>query len=152
MDMIRKFLTSISPIVALCGAALLFSSCASRTETHDHHHAGAASNIKVPDRAAEIFAETDKHLQAFAAAIKSKDQRAVHQHDVAVRELIGRIPQRATSDIKAHVDEHVREISEAAKSAHAAAHDEEWAKADSEVKRAQESLKHLQSHFKERPY
>ena len=64
---------------------------------------------------------------------------------------MGKLSDRAAPDIKAHVDEHVREISEAAKSAHAAAHDEDWAKAESEVKLAQESLKHLRANFKEKP-
>jgi hypothetical protein len=144
--MITNPFLRISPFLMM---ALLVAGCSSQTNTHDDHHSTTESNIKVPDRAADIFAETEKHLQALSAAIQGKDPGAVHKHDVAVRELIGQIPQRATPDIKPQVDEHVREISEAAKSAHAAAHDEEWAKAESDVKRAQESLKHLQSHFKE---
>jgi DNA-binding transcriptional regulator GbsR (MarR family) len=145
-----KFWKAAGAAVAVCTAALVFGGCASDSDKHDNHHASGASNIEVPDSAADIFVETDKHLQALSAAIKGKDQRAVHEHDVAVRQLMGKLPERAAPDIKAHVDEHVKEISEAAKFAHAAAHDEDWAKAESEVKRAQESLKHLQAHFKEK--
>jgi DNA-binding transcriptional regulator GbsR (MarR family) len=132
---------------ALSAVALPLGSCAS--SDHKHQHLQEQIAIKIPDRAADIFAETDKHLQALATSIKAKDQRAVHQHAEAVRELIGGIPQRATPDIKPHVDRHVHEIADAAKSAHVAAHDEDWAKAGSDVQRAQESLKYLQSNFKE---
>ena len=145
-----KFGNAALRVVAVYAAASLLGGCASHEDTHDSHHASGTSTITVPSRTADIFVETDKHLQGLAAAIKSKDPRAVHEHDVAVRQLIGKLPERAAPDIKAHVDEHVREISDAAKAAHAAAHDEDWAKADSEVKRAQESLKHLQANFKEK--
>ena len=123
---------------------------AAKPADHQHHVEGRDHGaIKIPDKAAEIFAETEKHLNELAAAVKAKDARAAHEHDAAVRELMGRIPQRA--EIKTEVDEHVREISGAVKSAHAAAHDEDWSKADADVKRAQESLKHFRSHFKEIP-
>lgn len=98
----NKLLTRVTPVVAM---VLLFAGCASRTETHDDHHGNTQLNIKAPEGAANIFAETEKHLQALAAAVKSKDARAVHEHDTAVRQLIGRIPQRATPDIKVHVDD-----------------------------------------------
>ena len=109
----------------------------------------ASTNAQTPG---DVLMSVEKHLQELAAAIESKDARAVHEHDTAVRQLIGKIPERAAPDIKAHVDEHVREISDAAKAAHAAAHDENWAKAESDVKRAQESLKHLRANFKEVPH
>jgi hypothetical protein len=136
---------------ALVAAALVFSGCASGTDTHNGHHASTGAKINVPNRSADIFAETDKHLQALAVAVKGKDARAVHEHDVAVRQLMAKLPELAAPDIKSHVDQHVREISEAAKSAHEAAHDDNWTKAESDVKTAQESLNHFRNHFKEKP-
>lgn len=144
--MSRKLLRPLIPIIA---AAMVFAGCTSHNDGHKSHEAAGESKIKVPDRAADIFAESEKHLLSLGEAIKAKDARAVHEHDVAVRDLIGAIPQRAAPDIKDRVNEHVREISDAAKSAHAAAHDDDWAKAETDVKRAQDSLKHLRSNFKE---
>ena len=134
--------------------ALFFDACASRHDQRHHHqqHTAEPLDIKIPDRAAGIFAETQKHLEALSASIKSKDQRAVHHHDVAIREVIGRVPQRATSDTKLDVDRLVSEIAESSKSAHRAAHDEDWTKAEANVKRAQDSLAELQGRFKEIPH
>ena len=78
-----KFWKAAGPVVAVSVAALVFASCASHSDTHNGHHSSGESSIKLPDRAAEIFVETDKHLQSLATAIKSKDPRAVHEHDAA---------------------------------------------------------------------
>ena len=140
--------------VLLGAAALSLFGCASgESPNYQGRHRPAPTNqasaSTKPQLSGDVLASVDKHLQELAAAVKSKDARAVHEHDTAVRQLVGQIPQRTAPDIKDHVDQHVREISDAAKAAHAAAHDENWAKAEADVKRAQESLKHLRANFKE---
>lgn len=137
-------------VLLIAVVAFMFSPYSAISADDKHHkHEKDQSKIKIPDKAAAIFTETHKHLGELAGAIKAQDPRGVHKHAEAVRELIGRIPQRATPDTKKDVNPLVRDISDAAKLAHKAGHDEDWPKAQSHLKHAQLSLTNLQSRFKE---
>ena len=138
----------------LATTALLFQGCSSSRNDRQHHHAPqtAQPEVTVPDRAADIFRETEKHFQQLAAAVQSKDPRQAHQHDSAIRTLIGRIPQRATPDTKADVGALVKDISDAARAAHRSAHDDAWTEAAAHVKHGQASLAKLKASFKEIPH
>jgi hypothetical protein len=120
---------------------------------NDHHHAPptARAEVTIPDKAADIFRETENHFQQLATAVQSKDARQAHQHDNAIRTLIGHIPQRTTPDTKADVGALVRDISDAARAAHRSAHNDQWTEAAAHVKHGQASLAKLRANFKEIP-
>ena len=153
-----------------CAAALLFVSAVAvfsgcSTSEHSHHHGdthaaqsesahGAATHqadVTVPDKTADVFSEIEKHFKELGTAIQSKDARMAHQHDSAIRTLAASLPQRATSDTKADAETLVRDIADAAKSAHHSAHEDQWDEAANHVKHGQASLAKLKASFKESP-
>lgn len=89
------------------------------------------------------------HFQQLAAAIQDKDARQAHQHDNAIRTLIGSISARASGDAKRDTDALVRDISDAVRAAHRLAHDDNWAEAAKHVKHGQGVLVKLKASFKE---
>jgi hypothetical protein len=140
----------------ISAGALIFSGCASQHGSREHQHAHSehsttqhSATVEIPDHPREIFAETQKHLSGLAAAIAAKDPRGVHQHAEAARTTIAKIGERSTTDTKVEVDRLAKEVTAAAGSAHRAAHDDDWSKAKSDVKSAQDSLRDLQARFKE---
>lgn len=151
-----RLLLKCAATLLLVTTAMIFNGC-STTERpkppNDTHHAPQTDRpeVTVPDKAADIFRETEKHFQQLAAAVQSKDARQAHQHDNAIRTLIGGIPQRATSDTKADVGALARDIADAARAAHRSAHDDQWAEAAAHVKHGQASLAKLKASFNEIP-
>lgn len=145
--------TKFAAILSLLASAAMFNGCSTTERPQQSHvHQAPPTNqreVTVPDRAVDIFRETEKHFQELAVAIQKKDARQAHQHDDAIRALVGRISQRATSDTKVDVEAHARDISNAARAAHRSAHDDEWNEAAAHVKHGQTSLAKLKASFKE---
>lgn len=115
------------------------------------HHKMNQSHVSVPAKAEDILNETEKHLHQLTASVQSQNAKQVHQHDVAIRKLIARIPEHAAADTKKNVNALVKAISDASKTAHKLAHDDAWTEAAAQVKQAQAALAKLKASFKEIP-
>ncbi len=137
--------------VALIAIFIGCSTTERHQQSHDHHHAPATNQpeAKVPEKAADIFRETEMHLQLLAQAVEKKDARAAHQHDSAIRALMGRVAQRATPASKVDSEGLAGEISNAARAAHRSAHDDQGNEAAAHVNRGQASLAKLRARYKE---
>ena len=72
-----------------------------------------------------------------------------HQHDSAIRTLAASLPQRAALDTRSDAEALVRDITDAAKSAHHSAHEDQWDEAANHVKHGQAALAKLKASFKE---
>ena len=154
-----KALLKRSVALSVVASVAVFSGCSTTEhpqQSHGHQHApptdrgdGSASNKSVSDKAADIFREIETHFQQLAAAIQQKNAREAHQHDDAIRALIGRIPGRATAETKAKVAELAANVSNAARGAHRSAHEDQWVEASGHVKQGQAYLAVLRATFKE---
>ena len=149
----RSVALLVVPLIAACSGC---STTERPQQSHDHHHApptdqgkASASNKTVPDKSADIFREIETHFQQLAAAIQQKNARQAHQHDDAIRALVGRIPERATAETKAKVAELAGSVSNAARGAHRSAHEDQWIEASGHVKQGQAYLAVLRATFKE---
>lgn len=153
MKAVSKLIDTLVAVVLIA----TFVGC-STTERHEQSHGGhhapptdqPAANV--PEKAADVFREAEKHLQQLAEAVQKKDARAAHQHDSAIRALMGRIAQRATPASKVDSEELAGEISNAARAAHRSAHDDQWNEAAAHVKHGQASLAKLKAKYKETPH
>ena len=145
----------IDTLVAVVIATFIGCSTTERHEqSHGGHHAAPTDQpaANVPEKAADVIREAEKHLQQLAEAVEKKDARAAHQHDSAIRALMGRIAQRATLASKVDAEALAGEVSNAARAAHRSAHDDQWNEAAGHVKHGQASLAKLKARYKETPH
>ena len=104
---------------------------------------GIAQSPSVPPDPKAILAQMETHLQQMAAALQQKDAREAHQHDSALRRLVAQFTQAPGVSSQPNADVLAREISDAARAAHTAAHDDQWTVAADHVKHGQASLAKL---------
>lgn len=106
---------------------------------------GAAPSPSVSPEPKTILAQMETHLQQMAAALQQKDARGAHQHDSALRRLVAQLAQAPGVSSQPNADVLAREISDAARAAHTAAHDDQWTVAADHVKHGQASLAKLRT-------
>ena len=108
-----------------------------------HDELSPSQTANVPQDPKAILTALETHLQQMAAALQRKDAREAHQHDSAIRRLVAQLARAPLVSSQANVDVLAREISDAARAAHTAAHDDQWTVAADHVKHGQASLAKL---------
>lgn len=109
--------------------------------SHDEHSPLQTANV--PQEPKAILTELETHLQQMTAALERKDAREAHQHDSAIRRLVAQLTQTPIVNSQANANVLAREISDAARAAHTAAHDDQWVVAADHVKQGHASLAKL---------
>lgn len=101
-------------VAMLCGGCARYRGAAGSPAGVETKRVGAIT-IEMPTEASDIFAEIAKHEAELTRAVQFGQFREASDRAAAIRELAGRIPQRATFDTRAEVGAAVRRVSEATK-------------------------------------
>jgi deferrochelatase/peroxidase EfeB len=121
--------------------AIAFTALASITlstpalRAHEGHDHGAKNKVAVPDTAAGILQEIQKHHALISAAVTAKNLQGVHDPIEALPPLAKALPDKVADDKKARVQGSVNNLTKAADSLHHAADAGDHAKAETELKK-----------------
>ena len=106
------------------------------------------TTVEIPREASGIFAEITKHQAELKAAVESNQLNQASDHAAAIRELAGRIPQRATYENKPEVGTTVQKISKATKEIQAASAAGSEADLQTQLARLDELIQKMQADFR----